>query len=74
MPLPMFDDILKELRYKINYDAVVNYAGNSYVPDAWELISKYNPFAVEEGMNEGQGMGGLAKFLSANKIEIKKKD
>lgn len=74
MPMPLFDAILKELRYKINYDAVVNYAGNSFVSDSWELIRKSDPFNVDSMSNDGAGMGGFAQFLSANNIQVKKKE
>lgn len=73
MSMPFFDDVLMELRYKINYDAVVNYAGNSYMPDSWDLITKSDPFNITPNSNEGGGMSGLAKFLSGNKINIIKK-
>lgn len=73
MSMVFFDDILKELRYKINYDAVVNYAGNSYMPDAWDIISKADPFNVEGVKGEGSGLSGFAKFLSGSNIEIIKK-
>lgn len=72
MSLPFFDAILKELRYKLNYDAIVNYAGNGYVSDAWDMISKADPFRVEDSLGQGSGMDGLSKFFSSSNIEIKK--
>ena len=34
MSYVFFSDVLEELGHKLNYDAVVNYAGNSFVKRA----------------------------------------
>ena len=44
-----FQDVLEELGYKLTYEAVVNYAGNSFCKDAWDIIIKNNPFSIESG-------------------------
>lgn len=70
MSMPFFDDLLKELRYKINYDAIVNYAGNSFFEDSWDTIQRANPFNVEDPNNSSATMSALGKFLMSNQIEI----
>ena len=71
MPMPFFDSILKELQYKINYDAVVNYAGNSFVPESWDMITKADPFNVENPqVNMSSAVSGLGKFFASNPIQI----
>lgn len=39
-----FEDVLSELGKKLNYDAVVNYAGNSFCDKSWQMITEANPF------------------------------
>ena len=39
-----FEDILTELGHKLTYDAIVNYAGNSFCDKSWDMITKNNPF------------------------------
>ena len=66
-----FNDVLDALGAKLNYDAVVNYAGNSFCKDSWDMIQSANP------MQSGEGAGGtqnkLANFLSGART-IKKGD
>lgn len=38
-----FEEVLSQLGKKLNYDAVVNYAGNSFCEKSWEMISDANP-------------------------------
>ena len=44
MSMVFFEDVLSELGKKLNYDAVVNYAGNSFCEKSWEMIHDANPF------------------------------
>lgn len=60
-----FCDILRELGHKLNYDAVVNYAGNSFCKDSWKMIAKANPMAEEEA---GGVMSGMLKMLNQAKV------
>lgn len=46
MSLDFFEDVLEELGNKLNYDAVVNYAGNSFCKDSWDIIEKSNPMMM----------------------------
>ena len=37
--------VLSTLGKRVNYDAVVNYAGNSFAKDSWKLIQEANPMS-----------------------------
>ena len=53
MSIPFFNDVLKMLGKRVNYDAVVNYAGNSFAKDSWKLIQEANPLAKEKKVSSG---------------------
>lgn len=48
MSIVFFNSVLAMLGKRVNYDAVVNYAGNSFAKDAWKTIREANPLAVKE--------------------------
>lgn len=68
-----FEDVISELGYKLNYEAVVNYAGNSFCEKSWQMISDSNPFNVDnERESENSGaMKSLADFFNKGNIRIK---
>jgi hypothetical protein len=43
MGIVFFNNILAALGKRVNYDAVVNFAGNSFAKDAWKTIQEANP-------------------------------
>ena len=45
MSIPFFNNVLATLGKRVNYDAVVNYAGNSFAKDSWKLIQEANPMS-----------------------------
>ncbi len=60
-----FEDILKEIGYKLTYTAIVNYAGNGFCEKSWDMISEHNPFNVEDDSSSG-AMKNLASFIGKN--------
>lgn len=66
MSYPFFNEVLKELGYRLNYEAVINYAGNPYAEKAGEWIMDNNPMMVESG--NASGNRSLEKFLGGAKI------
>lgn len=72
MSYVFFDDVMAELGHRLNYEAVVNYAGNAFCEKSWDMITKSNPFHMAD--EKGTGMNGFASFLSGSKITILKKD
>ena len=48
MSIVFFNSVLTMLGKRVNYDAVVNYAGNSFAKDAWKTIRDANPLGVKE--------------------------
>lgn len=72
MSYVFFENILTELGYRLTYDAVVNYAGNSFCESSWDMILEHNPFNVGEqnGMNN-KAMNALADFFGSADVQIK---
>lgn len=60
-----FNDVLEALGAKLNYDAVVNYAGNSFCKESWDMIQSANPMQGGNGKTGTQNK--LADFLSGAK-------
>lgn len=63
-----FEDVLAELGHKLNYDAVVNYAGNSFVEKSWDMIMDSNPMMINENGKSGRMNKEFANFLSNARI------
>ena len=62
-----FEDVLLQLGKKLNYDAVVNYAGNAFAKNSWKMIMESNPMTPEK-----KG-GGIADFFARADVRIEKK-
>lgn len=54
MTYPFYKDVLKEIGYKIQYEAISNLYGDSYAgAERSEMIEKHNPFNVKgDGQKE----------------------
>lgn len=68
---PFFQSVLQQLGKKLNYDAVVNYAGNSFMQKSWEMIEKANPLnGNTEKSGTSSAMQNLVALLGgANMVE-----
>ncbi|MDO4802983.1 MAG: hypothetical protein Q4A15_12525 [Prevotellaceae bacterium] len=53
MSLIFFNSILTALGRRVNYDAISNYAGNSFAKDSWKMIQEANPLTKQKTMNSG---------------------
>ncbi|MDO4357279.1 MAG: hypothetical protein Q4E13_12305 [Clostridia bacterium] len=73
MSFVFFEDVLEQLGRKLNYDAIVNYAGNAFVKDSWNMIQKANPLTSGSPKNAtANAMQNLvALFGRANVIQGK---
>lgn len=71
MYYPTFQGVLHQLGKKLNYDAVVNYAGNSFMQKSWEMIEKANPLQPETktGSTSGAMQNLVALLGGANMVE-----
>lgn len=67
MSLLFFEDVLEELGKKLNYDAVVNYAGNSFCEKSWSMIQEAHPFGGEKKT----GTNSVAAFFENANIVVK---
>ena len=74
MSFLFFEDVLKTLNRKLNYDAVVNYAGNSFMESSGELIRQYFPFNTKEPdgkPDHKQAMQGIANLFESAPVTIR---
>lgn len=72
MRYPFFNACLIELGLKLNYDAVVCYAGNSFAEKSWDMIAKANPMRIdlEQLSRETHGVNALTAFVNAAGMKI----
>ena len=68
MSIPFFDSVLAALGKRVNYDAVVNYAGNAFAKDSWKMIQEANPLMKQKKMNTSF-VEMLSKPSTMSKIE-----
>ena len=67
MSYVFFEDVLEQLGKKLSYDAVVNYAGNGFCKDSWDMIVDANPMLMGEG-HVSKGQREMANFLGNARI------
>ena len=69
MSYVFFDDVLEELGHKLSYDAIVNYAGNSFVEKSWDMIMDSNPMLMGDGKHlSGRKGQAIADFFGNARI------
>lgn len=74
MSFLFFEDVLEELGHKLTYDAVVNYAGNSFCNKSWDMIIENNPFNVtSSGSSNSRAMNTLVDFINKSDVKVKRK-
>lgn len=74
MSYVFFEDVLAELGHKLVYDAVVNYAGNSFCEKSWDMITKHNPFNISDDTQEDTALKGLASLFNSGNVKLGKPD
>jgi hypothetical protein len=67
-----FEDVLEALGHKLNYDAVVNYAGNAFAENSWDMISDSNPFNVGEDSRKKKVNQSIVDFISKSNVQVGK--
>lgn len=73
MSYVMFEQILEELGHKLIYEAVANYAGNSFCDKSWEMIMEHYPMSAQTGHKGGgqsNGLSGLAKLIQKSNVKV----
>jgi len=70
-----FDAVVEELGHKLRYEAISNYAGNSFCSSSWEMINDAFPFNMTFDKHGGgkKAMTGLAKMVSGGKVKVMQK-
>lgn len=69
MSYVFFEDVLEELGHKLTYDAIVNYAGNSFCEKSWDMITEHNPMAIGSEKKDS-GANGLAQLFGSGPVKI----
>lgn len=72
MSYVFFEDVLTELGYKLTYDAIANYAGNSFAENSWDMIMDNNPFNVGDDQRMKRTNNSVAGFLAGADVKIGK--
>ena len=68
MSMIFFEDVLEELGKKLNYDAIVNYAGNSFAGDnSWKMIQEAYPL----GSGKKTGASSVAAFFENATVVVR---
>lgn len=65
-----FQDVVREIGYKLNYEAVVNYAGNAFCEKSWEMISENNPFQVEEKKVKTKANNEIVNLFASMPVKV----
>ena len=69
MSLLFFESVLEELGKKLNYDAIVNYAGNSFCEKSWKMIQEAYPM----GNGKPTGINSVAAFFENATVVVRGK-
>lgn len=72
MSYVFFQDVLMELGHKLTYDAIANYAGNSFCEKSWDMITENNPFNVAKASQQ-DASAKLFEGLKLSDIKVIKK-
>lgn len=67
-----FEDVLTELGHKLSYEAIVNYAGNSFCKDSWDMIMDTNPMMLDENGKGRKQQKAFADFFNNARIATPK--
>lgn len=72
MSIVFFEQIMQEIGYKLNYEAISCYAGNSFFENSWETISNNNPLNIKEKTKEGvdSSSNAMANVLGKGELKI----
>lgn len=62
MSYDWFSSVLDVLGERVNFDAISNYAGNSFVEKSWDMISDANP--MTKGIVETSHQRQMAAFFN----------
>lgn len=69
MSYVLFNDVLEQLGHKLNFEAIANYAGNSFMEKSWDMIMDANPMLVgENGHMSRRNAQTFADFFSRARV------
>lgn len=79
MSYVLFEGIMEELGHRLLYQAVVNYAGNSFCEKSWEIIMEHYPLTKHpegkggHGAGSLKGLSGIAKLAQSGHVKVMSK-
>lgn len=68
MAYDWYEEVLNVLGEVVEYEAVVNYAGNPYVEKSWDMILDGNP--ILKGVIPNAAERALANFLDNSPVMV----
>lgn len=69
MSFLFFEDVLEQLGHKLSYDAICNYAGNSFMEKSWDMIVDANPMLMGDGKHGSKrSQKSMADFFSNARV------
>ena len=64
MSFVFFEDVLGELNHRITFDAIANYAGNSFCSKSWDMITEHHPLLTHGAEAPGGKQTGALQDLA----------
>lgn len=71
MSLVFIDSVMEFIGKRINFEAVANYAGNSFMKDSWKMIEDNHPMKKKNVM-EQSGLGQMLKNVKLKRVKANK--
>ena len=72
MSYVFFREVLKQLGRKLDYMAIVNYAGNAFCKDSGDMIEAANPMNISSGHGRTKSQKTLLSILESPDVKIGK--
>lgn len=69
-----YNDCVKEIAIKINYESISNLLGNSHCPDSGKVVSDASPFNYKETDSNGRIKSNLPKVTKEMMMALMDKE
>ena len=71
MSLIFVDKVMEFLGKRLNFEAISNYAGNSFAKDSWKMIEENHPMK-KKNVIEQSGIGKMLKNIKLKRVKADK--
>ena len=69
-----YQDMIKEIGIKINYESISNLLGNGYCPDSSKIVNESSPFNYKEVDSKGRVKSNLPRVTKDMMIALQNGD